>query len=130
MTRHHVTLSPKGDCVIIALSGRRTEQTAQAALVDVMALMERTKLDRVLLDARDCRSVQSPERTMARALSAGRRLRKCKVAVIADSPEHAYPRIWRKGLEETGHEAMVFTDASAAGTWLFNDAEAETLYLS
>ena len=130
MPRHHVTLSPDGDCIIIALSGQRTEPAAQAALIDVMALIERTGLDRVLLDARDCRSVQSPERTMARALSAGRRIRKCRVAIIADRVEHAYPRIWRKGLEASGHEAMVFTDVKAAEAWLFTDAEEATVYLS
>lgn len=66
---------------------------------------------------------------MGRALECGRRLETSRVALLSEALDDTYARVWRKGLVETGHEAIVFTDAAAAEAWLLTEADAPMVYV-
>ena len=129
MPRHHVTLSPDENTLIVSVAGLRTNAAAEASIAEVIALRESSGVERILFDTCEAITPRPPEALMARALDCGRRLARSRVAILACDAEGGYARLWRKGLVETGHEAMVFTDAASADAWLATRAEAETVYL-
>lgn len=130
MPRHHVTVSPCRGFIIIAICGQRDEDAAAAALDDVLALRAETGLTRLMFDTRQTRIDLKPERLMARALTAGRSVSPSRIAIMAEHGDDTHARIWRKGLEETGHEALVFTDAAEAQAWLLTQADAPQVFVS
>ena len=130
MPRHHVTLSPRREFIIIAISGPRDDEAAAAALDDVLALRAETGLTRLMFDTRQTCITLKPERLMERALTAGRAVAPSRVAILAEHLDDTHARIWRKGLEETGHEALVFADAAEAQAWLLTRADAPQVFVS
>jgi len=66
---------------------------------------------------------------MARAMDCGEKLERSRVAILAEAMDDTFARVWRKGLVETGHEAIVFTDPAAAEAWLLTEADAPMVYL-
>ena len=129
MPRHHVTLSPCRGFLIVAVFGLRDEEAARVSIGEVIDLRARSGVDRIFFDARDSRAELTPEYLMGRALACGRRLQTSRVAILAHDAEADYPRIWRKGLEETGHEALVFTSIAVAEAWLLTRADAPQVYV-
>ena len=130
MPRHHVTLSPCRGFIIVAIAGLRDDDAARLALDDVLALRGETGVTRLMFDTRQTRVALRPALLLARAMAAGRSVTASRIAIVSDDDDDAHARIWRKGLEETGHEALVFTDAADAQAWLLTPADAALVYLS
>jgi hypothetical protein len=129
MARHHVALSPCGSFIIVAVSGVRDEDAALASTADALALRADSGVDRIFFDTRFSVLPIQPQALMGRALECGRRLERSRVALLTEALDDTYARVWRKGLVETGHEAMVFTDAAAAEAWLLTEADAPMVYV-
>lgn len=115
--------------MIIAVSGLGDDEAARAVMADALALRASSGVERIIFDSR-CSEFHLPlESLLARAMACGRELERSRVALICEAMDDPYARLWRKGLVETGHEAMVFTDAAAAEAWLFTSADADMVYL-
>lgn len=129
MGRHHVTLSPDGRFIIVAVSGVRDGAAARVATTEVIAVRAKTGVDRILFDTRDGILLVKPDELVARAIECGRELAMSRIALLSETLDDTYARLWRKGLAETGHQAIVFTDVSAAEAWLLTEADAPMVYL-
>jgi hypothetical protein len=129
MARHHVTLSPCGRMIIVAVSGVRDDAAARLSTADAIALRTSSGIERILFDARDCVLPIKPQALMARAIACGEILERSRVAILAEAMDDTYARLWRKGLVETGHDAIVFIDPAAAEAWLLTEADAPMVYL-
>lgn len=130
MASHHVTVAPGHDYFIVAVAGVRSDEAARGSSADVLEMSLTTGLDRIIFDTRSAILPIKPAALVARALDFGAKLPRSRIAIVADTCDDTFARLWRKGLAETGHDAIVFTDASAAQAWLLNQADAETVYLT
>ncbi|MCR9130054.1 MAG: hypothetical protein NXI12_11075 [Alphaproteobacteria bacterium] len=129
MARHHVALSPCGRLIIVAVSGVRDDAAARASTAEALALRTESGVDRILFDTRFSVMPVQPQALMSRAMECGRRLERSRVALLCEALDDTFSRVWRKGLVETGHEAIVFTDAAAAEAWLMTEADAPMVYV-
>jgi hypothetical protein len=129
MSRHLVTLSPCGNLIIVAVAGVRDDAAARASTAEVLALRDTSRVDRIVFDAREGLMPIKPEALMARAIDSGRRLAPSRIAILSNELDDTYARLWRKGLAETGHDSMVFTDAAAAEAWVLTEADAPMVYV-
>jgi hypothetical protein len=84
----------------------------------------------IFFDARAAIMPISPGALVARALACGRVLEPSRVAILTTDPEDTYARLWRRGLVETGHQAMVFTLAETADAWLSTAESTDTLFVA
>lgn len=130
MPRHLVTLSPDRQFLIVAVSGTRTVEAARESVAEVIALREESGVATILFDTCSAVLEIEPAALMARALSCGRVLAPSRIAILADDDDSTYARVWRKGLNDTGHEALVFTRAGEAEAWLLTLQDAPTLFIS
>lgn len=130
MASHHVSVSPCKDYFIVAVAGVRSDAAACASSADVLEMSLTTGLDRIIFDTRSAILPIKPEALVARALDFGAKLPRSRIAIVANRDDDTYARLWRKGLGDTGHDAIVFTQASAAEAWLLTRHDAETVYLT
>lgn len=129
MPEHVVSLSSDRDMITVAVQGSRTAEAASEAIGEIIAFRASSGAERILFDTVSAQLPVPPEALMARALDCGERLKTSKVAILAEDEDCTYARLWRKGLADTGHEAIVFTDREAAESWLLTRVEADALYL-
>lgn len=129
MPGHIVNLSAERDLITVAVQGPRTADAAHDAIGEAIALRAQSGVERILFNTVSAELPVPPEALMARALDCGERLETSKVAILAQDEDSTYARLWRKGLADTGHESIVFTDMEAAKSWLFIQVEADALYL-
>ena len=116
--------------MIVAVAGLRTAEAADACTSATIRLRVASGVERIFFDT--CAAVMpvQPASLMARALACGDRLETSRIAILADHDDDTYARIWRKGLADTGHTAIVFTAPAQAQAWLLTNENAETLYMA
>lgn len=129
MASHHVAISPRKDCLIISVAGERSDEAARASNADAIEARRTSGIDRVLFDTCSAILPVKPAALVARALDLGAKLPRSRVAILANAEDDTYARLWRKGLAETGHDAIVFTQICAAEAWLHTSEDAEAVYL-
>lgn len=129
MARHLITLGPDESYVIIALAGLRTADNAGSAIGEFLRFYRAHTTGRVLFDLTQSQSALPPETLISVAMQVGRAVSPARVAILTADLDAEQGRLWRRGLDATGHDAMVFDHAGEADAWLRSPAGAERVYI-
>jgi hypothetical protein len=127
--RQHITLSPDGRVVIVAVGGARTRQIAEAANAAFLKFYADHPTGLVLFDTSSAHSDAPAEEVVDWATDLCLRVPRLRVAILTRHLDCRYARMWRRALAATGHEATVFDRAGQAVAWLGSPVEGETLYI-
>lgn len=129
MPRHFFTLSPDGALLVISIGGDRNAREAELAIKAFLKFYADHPVRKVVFDLANAHTDISAPELVAEAQKMGRLIEPCQVAIVGRRLDCPFARLWRRGLEATGHEAMVFDHAGEAEAWLRSSDAADTVYV-
>lgn len=130
MKLHFVGQVPDRPILLVVVMGPRTDEAGAQSTGEIIALRASTGMDAILFDARNAEDAKTAPALMKRALAAGEALARSRIAIVCHDVEADYPRVWRRALCETGHEAQVFTTVAEAEAWLLSPPDGDLLFLA